>query len=50
MNYYYNEEENSLLVTTNFNYKKTPKGFIKITKEEYENLKSKNNNEIEQEG
>ena len=38
MNYYYNETEKSFAVTTNFKYNPIPKGFIEITKEEYERL------------
>ena len=38
MNYYYNETERSFAVTTNFKYNPIPKGFIEITKEEYERL------------
>ena len=38
MNYYYNKYENSFAVTTNFKYNPIPKGFIEITKEEYEIL------------
>ena len=38
MNYYYNETEHSFAVTTNFKYNPIPKGFVEITKEEYEIL------------
>ena len=38
MNYYYNETEKSFAVTTNFKYNPVPKGFVEITKEEYERL------------
>lgn len=38
MNYYYNENEKSFAVTTNFVYDKTPKGFKKISKAKYEEL------------
>ena len=38
MNYYYNETERSFAVTTNFKYNPIPKGFVEITKEEYERL------------
>ena len=38
MNYYYNETEHSFAVTTNFKYNPVPKGFVEITKEEYEIL------------
>ena len=38
MNYYYNETEKSFAVTTNFKYNPIPKGFVEITKEEYERL------------
>ena len=37
-NYYYNEQEKSFAVTTNFKYNPVPKGFVEITKEEYERL------------
>ena len=38
MNYYYNETSKSFAVTTNFKYNPVPKGFVEITKEEYERL------------
>ena len=38
MNYYYNEQENSFAITNNFKYNPVPKGFVEITKEEYERL------------
>ena len=38
MNYYYNKDDNSFAVTTNFKYNPVPKGFVEITKEEYERL------------
>ena len=38
MNYYYNETKRSFAVTTNFKYNPVPKGFVEITKEEYERL------------
>ena len=38
MNYYYNETKHSFAVTTNFKYNPVPKGFVEITKEEYERL------------
>ena len=38
MNYYYNEKENSFAVTTNFKYNPVPKGFVEITKEDYDRL------------
>ena len=44
MNYYYNETERSFSVTTNFKYNPIPKGFIEITKEEYERLQEEVNN------
>ena len=43
MNYYYNETEKSFAVTTNFKYNPIPKGFIEITKEEYERLQEELN-------
>ena len=43
MNYYYNEKEKSFAVTTNFKYKPIPKGFVEITKEEYDRLKEEEN-------
>ena len=44
MTYYYNETEHSFAVTTNFKYNPVPKGFVEITKEEYERLKEEENN------
>ena len=38
MNYYYNKDENSFAVTTNFKYNPIPKGFVEITKEVYDRL------------
>ena len=38
MNYYYNKDEKSFAVTTNFKYNPIPKGFVEITKEDYERL------------
>ena len=38
MNYYYNENAKSFAVTTNFKYNPVPKGFVEITKEEYDRL------------
>ena len=43
MNYYYNETEKSFAVTTNFKYNPVPKGFVEITKEEYEILQEELN-------
>ena len=43
MNYYYNETEKSFAVTTNFKYNPVPKGFVEITKEEYERLQEELN-------
>ena len=43
MNYYYNESEKSFAVTTNFKYNPVPKGFVEITKEEYEILQEELN-------
>ena len=41
--YYYNEIEKSFAVTTNFEYNPIPKGFKKISKEEYERLQEELN-------
>ena len=38
MTYYYNETEHSFAVTTNFKYNPIPKGFVEITKEDYDRL------------
>ena len=43
MNYYYNEDEKSFAVTTNFKYNPVPKGYVEITKEEYEELQEELN-------
>ena len=43
MNYYYNEKEKSFAVTTNFKYNLVPKGYVEITKEEYERLQEELN-------
>ena len=43
MNYYYNKDEKSFAVTTNFKYNPVPKGFVEITKEEYERLQEELN-------
>ena len=43
MNYYYNETSKSFTVTTNFKYNPVPKGFVEITKEEYEILQEELN-------
>ena len=43
-NYYYNENEKSFAVTTNFKYNPVPKGFVEITKEEYDRLQEEVNN------
>ena len=48
-NYYYNEAENSFAVTTNFKYNHVPKGFVEITKEEYERLQEALNAQNENE-
>ena len=48
MNYYYNEKENSFAVTTNFKYNPVPKGFVEITKEEYERLQEELNAQKEE--
>lgn len=49
MNYYYNETEKSFAVTTNFKYNPVPKGFVEITKEEYERLQEELNAQNEDE-
>ena len=38
MKYYYNQEENSFFIASNFIPKETPKGFVEITKEQYEEM------------
>lgn len=43
MNYYYNETEKSFAVTTNFEYKTTPEGYVEISKERYEELQEELN-------
>ena len=43
MNYYYNENAKSFVVTTNFKYNPIPKGFVEITKEDYERLQEELN-------
>ena len=43
MNYYYNENEKSFAVTRNFKYNPVPKGFVEITKEEYDRLQEELN-------
>ena len=48
MNYYYNEKEKSFAVTTNFKYNPVPKGFVEITKEEYERLQEELNAQKEE--
>lgn len=45
MKYYYNQAENSFAVTTNFEYKTTPKGYVEISKERYEELQAELNQE-----
>lgn len=49
MNYYYNENEKSFALTTNFKYNPVPKGFVEITKEEYERLQEELNAQNENE-
>ena len=49
MNYYYNENAKSFAVTTNFKYNPIPKGFVEITKEEYEILQEEVNKKDENE-
>ena len=38
MKYYYNEQEHSFYIPTNFKPKKTPQGYVEITKEQYEEM------------
>lgn len=45
MNYYYNEEEQSFAVTTNFEYNPIPKGYKKISKAKFEELQEELNNQ-----
>lgn len=49
MNYYYNENEKSFAITTNFKYNPVPKGYVEITKEEYERLQEELNAQNENE-
>lgn len=49
MKYYYNEETNSFAVTTNFELKETPEGYVEITQEQYEELITKDNEESKSE-
>ena len=49
MNYYYNENEKSFAVTTNFKYNPIPKGFVAITKEVYDRLQEEVNKKDENE-
>ena len=46
MNYYYNEDEKSFAVTTNFKYNPIPNGYAEITKEEYDRLQEELNKDI----
>ena len=46
MNYYYNEKEKSIAVTTNFKYNPIPNGYREITKEEYDRLQEELNKVI----
>ena len=46
MNYYYNENENSFAITTNFKYNPIPNGYVEITKEEYDRLQEELNKDI----
>ena len=48
MNYYYNETERCFAVTTNFAYNPVPKGYVEITKEEYEILQEELNKASEE--
>ena len=46
--YYYNKDENSFALTTNFKYNPVPKGFVEISKEEYERLQEELNAQKEE--
>ena len=48
MKYYYNEQENSFFIASNFTPKETPKGFVEITKEQYEELNKQDNQNNEE--
>lgn len=48
MIYYYNQEENSFFIASNFIPKETPKGFVEITKEQYDELNKQDNQNNEE--
>ena len=48
MKYYYNQEENSFFIASNFVPKETPKGFVEITKEQYDELNKQDNQNNEE--
>jgi len=48
MKYYYNQEENSFFIASNFIPKETPKGFVEITKEQYDELNKQDNQNNEE--
>ena len=48
MKYYYNEQENSFFIACNFIPKETPKNFVEITKEQYEEMNKQDNQNNEE--
>ena len=48
MKYYYNEQENSFFIASNFIPKKIPDGFVEITQEQYEELNKQDNQNNEE--
>ena len=47
MRYYYNEQENSFYISTNFTPTEIPQGYVEITKEQYEEMTSQELDEVE---
>ena len=45
MKYYYNEQENSFFIASNFIPKETPDGYVEITQEQYEEMVKKSEEE-----
>ena len=45
MKYYYNEQDNSFYISTNFIPMSVPKGYVEITQEQYEELTKPNEEE-----